>query len=120
MTRMRKRTKSHKPVALPFVALILAGCAVVSPGPQCSEDRIYRQARAGLSFPAACAADRASLTPAYEHGRRYWELDYQMWLLRQRNRDDLFIGQRVRYRAEYDALRRERALYNRWPPRGSE
>ncbi|MEM8956885.1 MAG: DUF2799 domain-containing protein [Pseudomonadota bacterium] len=82
----------------------------------CTDARIYRQARAGLSFPAVCAPREAELSRAYDHGRKYWELDQEMWRLRRRSRDDLFFGQRLSRSAQYDALRRERALYSRWPP----
>ncbi|MCR9088736.1 MAG: DUF2799 domain-containing protein [Rhodobacteraceae bacterium] len=82
----------------------------------CTEGRIYRQARAGLSFPAVCAPRETELSRAYAHGRKYWELDLEMWRLRRRARDDLFYGQRLSKSAQYDALRRERAQYSRWPP----
>lgn len=82
----------------------------------CTEGRVYRQARTGLSFPAACRPLEAQLAAAYAHGRKYWEIDQEMWRLRRRARDDVFFGQRLSRSAQYDALRRERAQYARWPP----
>lgn len=82
----------------------------------CSDVRIYRQARSGLSFPAVCKPLEAQLATAHAHGRRYWELDLEMWRLRRRARDDMFAGQRIAKSARYNALSRERLLYSRWPP----
>ena len=95
---------------------LLSACGAYAPGAECTEERVYRQARSGLPFPAACVADRAALEQAYAFGRKYWELDREMWRLRRQARGDQVMGQRVSRSAEYNALRRERSKYTRWPP----
>ncbi|MCV6597361.1 MAG: DUF2799 domain-containing protein [Mangrovicoccus sp.] len=82
----------------------------------CTEARIYRDARAGLSFPKICAPMEAQLAAAHAHGARYWDLTQEMWILERRSRDDFPFSRQLARSSQYEALRRERALYSRWPP----
>lgn len=84
----------------------------------CVPTNIYKAARIGRKFPQVCTGpDQASLQPAYDHGRRYYEIDRELDFeyMDLREGDNLPSGAAL-VPARIRTLEREQRYYASWPP----
>lgn len=89
----------------------------------CVPETAYSRGRSGLSFPAVCSgASAEAIRPAYDFGRRYWdlgmEIDYQRRSLREDAREgSLLPSDAALVPGQIRRLQAEQRRYAVWPPR---
>ena len=84
----------------------------------CVPVNIYKAARIGRKFPQVCMGpDQADLQPAYDHGRRYYEIDRELDFeyMDLREGGNLPSGVAL-VPARIRTLEREQRYYASWPP----